>query len=288
MTKVPGACIQGVFINLDISYDRRESCTKQLNDCNLITRYRRLSGIDGKTAVKSYPNLSFTAGKLGCWLSHIKAMELGLEHDCHHHILEDDFLLTPVFKNFSEKFENLVVPLNDWDIIFTDVDVAGMRDVSAMSKLIKQAEKLVVEKRVVFQDARSLFAAGNSSYIINRERKERVLTLMRHGPKTGLPNDLYMRKLIREGVLKAFVTVPFVTSVSGHFNNSTIWGNIEDTNPSIMFSTMFRQSLAFGSDTSGILETFRQRINQLQPISNRGMIYAQLVAHFVSDDYKPY
>ena len=280
--------ISGVYINLDESKGRRHRCETLLVDAKLQARYKRLPAILGKGVVDNEFSSKFSPAKLGCWLSHIKAQEFGLQHGGHHHVLEDDFLLTPVFYSFLQRFDVLTEPLKSWDIIFTDVDISGMRDVSTMSQLVRRVERLIAEQRVVFQDARSLFAAGNSSYIIHRDRKRYVFDLMRQGPETGLPNDLYMRKLIREGALKAFVTLPFVTSVSDNFADSTIWGSIMDTNPSIAFATMFRQSLAFGADTKQILQKFRRGINQLQPISNRGMIYAQLVAHFVSDDYKPY
>src|SRR5690606_1489005 len=85
-----------------------------------------------------------------------------------------------------------------------------------------------------------------------------------------------------------FVTLPFVTTVDAGFNDSTILGNIGQTNPSILLATQFRRSLANQAETRAILDSVKTQINQLRPISDRGMIYAHLVAHFVSDDYKPY
>jgi GR25 family glycosyltransferase involved in LPS biosynthesis len=279
--------IVGSFINLDQSRDRLTSCNSQLLGHKL-SSYRRHAGINGAVVASDYLDLGFSPSKLGCWLSHLDIMERSLDHDSHQHILEDDFEFTAVFKNFHDNFDRHASTLAEWDIVFCDVDLANMHNVSEMGKLIQRTSSLERSRKISFESAEKLYAAGNSSYIINKDSKQKVYSLMKKGLESGLPNDLYLRKLIRQGDVKACVTLPFVTTVSEDFNDSTILGDISQTNPSIMFATLFRRSLAWGADTRAILTAFRERINGLQPIDDRGMIYAQLVAHFVSDDYKPY
>lgn len=280
--------ILGLFINLDRSPERRKACEQMITSAKLWGSYKRLVGVDGLLAIKEYPNQGYTPGKLGCWLSHLKSLEAGLDHERHLHILEDDFIFTPIFESFQKDFNNITKPLGDWDLIFCDIDLAGMNEVFLMKNLIQRVTSLEADNTIGFEDASKLYAAGNSSYVVNHASKQKVFKLMREGFGSGLPNDLYLRKLIREKRLKAFVTLPFVTSVSDDFNQSTILGDISQSNPSIMFATLFRRSLAWGADTRGLLRVFQQRINQLQPIGDRGMIYAQLVAHFVSQDYQNY
>lgn len=278
----------GSYINLDRSKDRRLQCENQIHALGLHSSYHRMKGVDGKNQISAHPALSYSPGKLGCWLSHLKTIDTSLSHDQHLHVLEDDFVFTGVFKQFHDNFESHVSTLSAWDLLFCDVDLANMHNAAEMGKLIQRVSDLEQRKRISFENAEKLYAAGNSSYIINKTSKRKVFSLMKEGFKLGLPNDLYLRKLIREGKIKAFVTLPFVTTVSDDFNESTILGDISKANPSIMFATLFRRSLAWGADTQGLLRTFRDRINRLRPISDRSMIYAQLVAHFVSDDYKPY
>ena len=279
--------ISGRYINLDSSSRRRIACDSELKK-KQIPDYHRLPAIDGCDAHSEFSSHGYSPGKLGCWLSHLKVLEQSLGHDDHQHILEDDFIFTSVFKAFHRDFERLISSLPEWDIIFCDVDLAGLHNVALMGSLIRRVSELEESNRVAFEDATKLYTAGNSSYIVNRCSKEKVYGLMKDGFESGLPNDLYLRKLIREGQVKAYVTLPFVTSVSDDFNDSTILGDIGTANPSIMLATLYRRSLAWGADTKQLLETFRTRINQLSPVGDRGMIYAHLVAHLVSDDYQSY
>jgi GR25 family glycosyltransferase involved in LPS biosynthesis len=280
--------LRGSYINLDRSPERRALCEQQLLQQGLTPYYQRLAGVDGKLVHINYPSTKFSPAKLGCWLSHLNAIEQGVEHDHHHHILEDDFQFTPAFRSFAETLDHQLAKLESWDILFTDVDLAGMHQVQAMRDLIATINKLATSGEIVLRDAVNLYAAGNSSYIINRASKHKVLELMKPGLQTQAPNDIYLRQLIRNGQLKAFVTLPFVTTVDAGFSDSTILGSIGQTNPSILLATQFRRSLACQAETRAILDTVKKQINQLRPISDRGMIYAHLAAHFVSDDYKPY
>lgn len=247
-----------------------------------------MPGTLGDHVISNYQHLSYSPGKLGCWLSHLNALETSLDHNHHAHVLEDDFVFTKVFKSFHENFHSHIRSLGEWDVIFCDLDIAGMHNVSTMAALIKRVSELEKSNRIALDPAKPIYAAGNSSYIINKRSKEKVYSLMKAGFESGLPNDLLLRKLVRENKVKAFVTLPFVTTVSDDFNESTILGDISKINPSIMFATLYRRSLAWGADTPGLLRAFQELINKLQPVGDRGMIYAQLVAHFVSQDYKGY
>jgi GR25 family glycosyltransferase involved in LPS biosynthesis len=280
--------ILGRYINLESSLDRRQTCISEIESANLAGLYTRLPAISGAEAKAYHPDSPYTDGKLGCWLSHLEAIKQSFYNNNHLHILEDDFVFTPKFSQFYNDFDSLLSNLESWDIIFCDIDLAGMHNVDQMNKLIRRVVKLEHSGKIELANAVPLYAAGNSSYIVNRTSKKKVYELMENGLDSGLPNDLYLRKLLRENKLIGYVTLPFVTSISNQFNDSTILGDIASTNVSIMLATLFRRSLASGADTREILKTFRDKINQLKPISDRGMIYAQLVAHFVSDDYKSY
>lgn len=276
-----------MYINLARSTERRELCEQQLVEAKLADRYHRLEAVDGaQLKVESGSNLS--PAKIGCWLSHIAALEQAVHFAGHTHILEDDFQLTPVFSKFIGDLAKYTAKLDSWDILFTDIDLAGMLNVSAMKNLVASVNSLAQNNNIELRDAQPLYAAANSSYIVNGANRQKVHDLMKQGLASNLPNDLWLRKLIREGSIKAYVTLPFVTTVNPVFNNSTILGNIGSNNPSILFATLFRQSLAAGADTQKLLTSFKKQLGSMPAINDRSMIYAHLVAHFMSDDFKAY
>ena len=49
-----------------------------------------------------------------------------------------------------------------------------------------------------------------------------------------------------------------------------------------------RQADVLGHHTGALLATFKQHLGRMPPINDRSMIYAHLVAHFMSDDFKTY
>ena len=283
-----GATLRGLYINLARSPERRERCRQQLADHGLDHCYQRLDAVDGQAARVDHPGTPFTPGKLGCWLSHLAALKAASEHPGHTHILEDDFQLTARFPAFIAALDQHTAEVGHWDILFTDIDLAGMFNVATMKALVARVNALSAAGRLALDDAKPLYAAGNSSYIVNGASAPRVYQLMREGLASNLPNDLWLRKLIREDRLRALVTLPFITTVNASFSDSTILGNIGNSNPSILFATLFRRSLAADADTGALLATFKQHLGKMPPINDRGMIYAHLVAHFMSDDFKTY
>ena len=280
--------IAGRYINLDRSRERRAHCEAEIHRAGLAGLYARLEAVDGAAARPQHRDFPLSDGKLGCWLSHLRALEGGLATGHHLHVLEDDFCFTGVFRSFYDRFDRLTAGLEGWDLIFCDVDLAGLHDVAAMRGLIQRVSRLEREGRITFEDARVWYAAGNSSYIVNRASLERLRELMVQGFSSGLPNDLYLRRLIREGRVRAYVTLPLVTTVSEAFCASTILGDITSANPSIAFATLFRRSLAWGADTGALLRDIRRLLGERPAVGDRGLIYAHLVAHLVSGDFRPY
>ena len=283
------ANITGFYINMHASTERKKLCEVSISTTGLASAYQRFPAINGQDVAKSYPNFKLSPGKLGCWLSHMEVIEKNLDNPAHLHILEDDFIFTEGFQILLNNIDTIEKKIGEWDIIFTDVDVTDMRNVSSIRQLIRDVDNLFNANKVRFENATKIYAAGNSSYVVHKNKKHKLLSIMREGFKTGnVPKDIYLREQIRKGKIKAFVTLPFLTSVAESFNDSTIIGTIRETNPSIMFATLFRQSLAWGADTKSLLEDFQSHMERMQPLSDRSMIYSQLVAHFVSDDYKSY
>ena len=282
------ASIRGLYINLEKSTFRREQCEQFFTAQGLSEYYQRFNGILGSDYAEQYKASGLSAGKIGCWLSHLHAVKNSLSNDCHLHVLEDDFELTSAFPQFIRHFDKHTENLGDWDIIFTDFTLAINRDVGAIKNLIAKINKLQSSNRFVIEDAKNLYAAGNSSYIVNKRSKQKIADILEAGMGSPLPQDIYLRELARQGKIKIFVTLPFLTTLSEAFKDSDILGKIDDRNPSIINNVIFRKSLSWGADTKQLLKTIKQRISAQPPINDRAMIYTHLVAHIVSDDYKNY
>lgn len=280
--------VRGVYINLASATARRAQCESFLAQAGVEEFYSRFEAVAGKDHLDQYAESGLSAGKIGCWLSHLNVLRDNIEGDYHLHVLEDDFELTSAFPHLIQDLDQRTRNIPDWDILFTDFSLAITKDVFAMRDLIHRVDQLYQNNQYTVEDATNLFAAGNSSYIVNRKSKRKVAELLEQGLGSRLPQDLYMRELARQGKLKIVVTLPYLTTLSDAFMESDILGRIEETNPSIIFNVLFRRALAWGADTGAILEQIRKRLSAQPPIPDRAMIYTHLVAHFVSDEYKRY
>lgn len=281
--------INGSYINLDSSQERNRQCVRFLVEAGLTPWYKRFPGVRGCDHHERYRDTTLSAGKIGCWISHMEAIRKSCEHDYHFHLLEDDFEFTTKFTELLNQFDEYTAKLSDWDIIFTDFTLTNLRNVNEMKKIIDKVNRLQDEDRFVIEEATNLYAAGNSSYIINKNSKKKVADILERGlGKSRLPKDIYLREEARKGNLKIFVTLPFLTTLADTFMDSDILGKIDDRNPSIINNVIFRKSLSWGADTKTLLKTIKQRLAAQKPIGDRGMIYTHLVAHYVSDEYKNY
>ena len=84
--------IDGVFINLDRSPERRAEMERQIEQIAPPYPLRRMSAIEGRQQPSCPAGL--TPGQYGCWLSHLKALEQSVGDEAHLHIMEDDALIS--------------------------------------------------------------------------------------------------------------------------------------------------------------------------------------------------
>lgn len=113
------------YINLDRAPDRREGMEKKLADANLA--YERIVAIDGQkltakekasadeAAYMRYHGKQLNPNEIGCYLSHIRALEAFLASDYEFGIiLEDDVLISA---NITRALETLLAHKDDWDVV---------------------------------------------------------------------------------------------------------------------------------------------------------------------------
>lgn len=281
--------VRGLYINLSNSTERKRQCEDFISNFDLSGYYSRFPGVDGKQVYKYYKSSGLSPGQIGCWISHMEAIKKSFEHEYHVHLLEDDFELTSAFPQFLQNFDEATSRIDDWDIIFTDLLPTNMYNAFFIKKIIYMVDNLQNQKRCIIENARDLYAACASSYIVNKKNKKKVADIIEKGLAISkLPIDIYFREEARKGNLKIYVTLPFLTTLNENFMKSDILGKIDHHNPSIINDAIFRKSLSWGADTKSLLSTINRRIDQQKSISDRMMIYANLVAHLVSDEYQNY
>src|SRR6185503_12685069 len=112
--------MRGFYINLDRSDARRSQMERELATYGLSERFTRMPGVDGRTlapgASKRKP------GEIGCYLSHLRALEAGRAAGGPVHVLEDDVILSESIGGFADAMET-GGHLERFDIIFTDTAV---------------------------------------------------------------------------------------------------------------------------------------------------------------------
>jgi glycosyl transferase, family 25 len=151
-------------INLDRSPERLMEITRQLEKFGL--SYERVEAVDGKLATeaqralldemgyKSRHGKTSLPGELGCYLSHVKAIEVFLASDSPFAIiLEDDAILED---GFRQGIEDLLKHAHRWDMI----KLSGVHSGTPLS-VLQLKQNLVLA--VMFSKC-----TGSSAYILNR------------------------------------------------------------------------------------------------------------------------
>ena len=125
---------RGFLINLDRSPDRLEVVGKRLDEVGVL--FERVVGIDGKEMqAKDYVGIDtkgflmahgrhIEPGDIGCYLSHIKALQAFLaSEDDYGLILEDDVDFSD---DFPQLIETLIKNRDHWDVVKLSGRHAGM------------------------------------------------------------------------------------------------------------------------------------------------------------------
>jgi hypothetical protein len=203
--------IEGVFINLERSPERRAQMERQIADIELPYPVRRLAAVDGQQQGARPSQLS--AGQYGCWLSHLKALEQSVGHDHHLHIMEDDALIStalPILPDVVHALDS--GSAGEWDILYLDATLLEALDMCHVFGWAKTArDDGTVRVRAV---PKEFTVYGTHSYVINSTRKAFVLDFLKRHMTQGRPIDNVTAYGIQSGQLRAFMTTPFITSAS--------------------------------------------------------------------------
>jgi len=206
----------GLYINLDRSPERRRNMEEQFASLGLQDVYARFSAVDGKTI--PLPESSLKSGEIGVFLSHRRALEAAKAKNQTVHILEDDALLTP---HVSVVIRDAIKGnlFDRYDLLFTDIIVNC--EIGLLKTLRQAFEKtkfpasgpLRLSDLQLIDLARVNFAS-TLSYVVGAKSIEKVIALYDQEIAEGLtaPIDIFLRRAVHKGKLRAVCTFPFLTA----------------------------------------------------------------------------
>jgi hypothetical protein len=195
----------GLYINLDKRPDRRLHMEQEFARFGVSERYKRIRAI------------ADTIPKMGCYRSHLKALDGARQIGGIVHILEDDSILSSALVPFLESDEAIAV-LDRYDILFLDMWVDARKDkVDLYQSVVDSGQK------VMPLTGDNVRIGSMSSYVIAPNRFGKIRRLWRRCIDDRRPIDDICNKLAKEGTLTAAVTVPFLTGVDlNHGTSSNI------------------------------------------------------------------
>ena len=202
---------RGIYINLDRQPYRRRWIEAELRHFGL--EYERLPATDGAALPQRPPR----AAEVGCFLSHVAALERARSWDGITHIIEDDVALSPHVAPFLD-FAHSSGLFERFDLVFLDMWV----DLNAQIVLDLQrvANKAAVESRsgrdysrFAVVDLQGFRVGSSASYAVGPRNLERIVAEVKARIGEGKPIDACFGRLARQGRIRACMILPFVTTI---------------------------------------------------------------------------
>lgn len=191
----PSTPFQGLFINLDARPDRLARIQREFRRFGLTDRYAR---------VRAFPDLR---PHVGCFRSHLKAIELAEQIGGLVHILEDDSILSDKLAAFLSS-SRVRVLLDTYDMLHLDMWVDPT---DASFNVYQEGMKTGLIELGTPGGAR---LAATSSYVVAPRSIAKLRRLLRHHLESNTgPIDAVCGKLVEAGEIKVAVVMPFLTSV---------------------------------------------------------------------------
>ncbi len=206
---------KGYYINLKKDRVRNDHMKKHLQDLGF-SNYTRFEALDGKVLTQKFKT-NLDTGSLGCGFSHKSILELNADSDKHLHITEDDALL---YKHLPNIFNTINTKV-DWDIIYTDIYFSMLSPISFFQ--LHEKYKLYKEKGdISIVNLKGIEFSGATSYFVNKNSINKFNDFLDSDWYKHAKHDTYINTLVQKGMLKAFVIVPFISTLSHHSIQSTI------------------------------------------------------------------
>ncbi|MDR5771132.1 MULTISPECIES: glycosyltransferase family 25 protein [unclassified Caballeronia] len=213
--------LEGRFINLERSQERRQSIEAQLKQLGCADWITRFPAIDGR-ANGPFDNAAENS-VWACRQSHTEAI-LNSEDDSAVLILEDDVELSRYFPSILNEatLNGFVDSFPNCDVLFLDC-VAFRAQTPYLLSLAEgrlknrlRSDALEVERHalstVSIIDARGVFAYCAASYVVTPKGKKTLHRLFSDDKDANAAVDILYRDWIASGQLNANITVPFIAT----------------------------------------------------------------------------
>jgi GR25 family glycosyltransferase involved in LPS biosynthesis len=241
--------MQCFYINLEQARARREQIehgfqlhrTSDWTLCRfpaLDTQYVRQRGIAGR----------IRDSEKACFASHRELIRSTLRDEHPIFVLEDDALLC------GETFTTLDrhvcgEPQGSWDVTFTDVlfpDIPAMLELAGLRREWRRRNHARRHPEFLFIDLARVNFAGATAYLVQGRSKAKLVHWLESADSLDIPYDLFIRKLVHEGHLKARSIFPFITTLSPLAMSSQLQLS-HDAAPNLVWNT-FRRLMCLERD----------------------------------------
>jgi GR25 family glycosyltransferase involved in LPS biosynthesis len=273
---------QGFFINLSRNQERRQSLLQHLEEIGAAARYQRFEAVDGRAVAHLY-NTTLQPGALGLWLSDLNLLGANRSPGLHLHIIEDDSVFArDAVGLFDRTLEHADARLSHWDLIFTDIHVPA--DIAVFHLLFERMRQYWQTKNLALVDLEHIGFAGTSSFFINKHSVAKLAGLLSEKWTTGVPIDLYLRHLVGQKALKAYVTVPFLTSISRHNLESDIRGGLDRSRA---VWGVYRRGFFKEASFEALLGEMEELTREVK-VSPLAALYLRALTFTMSDQWVPF
>jgi GR25 family glycosyltransferase involved in LPS biosynthesis len=205
------AGVSGRIINLDTAVERWSQMQAQLDSLGWTQSHRRQPAQRAEADEARQLGLR-NGGELGLWRTTTSLLEqwLGEQPAAGDvlHVLEDDAIINPALPLLIKLLRQQNPPL---DILFSEAFLTT--DLYRRFRALE--DKRQREGNAVLLLNGGQYLACTSSYILSRDGAKRLLLALREQEATArlVPIDMVIRQSIREGKLKASISLPFFSTI---------------------------------------------------------------------------
>ena len=258
----PRQGFRGVYINLDRSTERRRNVERQLARLDLADAYLRLAAVDGR---KLKPVGGLNPGIVGCFRSHVGALELASSARGVIHIAEDDIVLSRHLAPFIR--HGISVGLfEDYDVVFLDLWVHPVPDL--IKRYFAATETALNHRPLDYArfsviDLKGTRIGAAASYVIAPSKLEKVHDLLKAELARGptVPVDHHFSQLTDSGALRTAVMAPFLTTIDLKDGATSATGTLPEIEHRLFL--LLRQAFYVERDLLGVvipaMDEYRRR-----------------------------
>jgi GR25 family glycosyltransferase involved in LPS biosynthesis len=262
-----------VYINLDRDVVRRNNIEQSFAVAQAKApdwTIERFPAVDIKYVSEHATPGCIAPAEKGCFLSHKHIMLANANQTGNLYITEDDAVFSPdtlcILEGLLQKIEGVV----EWDLLFTDI---GIPAIGVMADVVAMTQEVFKKGTIELANLKQFSCLyGSTAYVVNPKSMPKILQLMGDDP-LDLPYDLFLRSLIYKGAINAYVTLPFISTVSDDGLSSSIQRS-EHAKTDLVWN-LFRKMVWLDGADFDPTEVLNKMLNEITPRSRQyGALWA--------------